>query len=53
MPSVDPKVLAEKQWRKRLNRTAKHLQTQSSQISSSLSSIPFPTFDNGVALLII
>ena len=49
MPSIDPEVLAEKQRRKRLNRAARLSQTQSSQISS----IPFPTFDNGMALLII
>lgn len=47
MPSVDPAVLAEKQRRKRLNRTARHSQTQVSNTSSGPSSIPFPVFDDG------
>jgi hypothetical protein len=53
MPSVDPAVLAEKQQRKRLNRTARLSQTQSSHIPSGPSSIPFPVFNNGKILLVI
>ena len=53
MPSVDPKVLAEKQRRKRANHAARLSQTQSSETSSGPSSIPFPTFDNGMSLSIM
>ena len=53
MPSVNPGVLAEKQRHKHANHTAHLSQAHSSQPPSGPSSIPFPTFDNGMTLLII
>jgi hypothetical protein len=50
MPSVNPSVLAEKQRRKRANRTAHLSQAHSSQPPPGPSSIPFLTFDNGMTL---